>query len=160
MAPQQARHRPERPADCRPTPIITRQCNTQHINPDKWYTRRIRIRRCPLRLMPRLLPGNRIEELASCHDYRLLKDTPIPVGHLRHCHTDESHRTNYRHSHHFPPRRTLPVQDRPSPMSLVSVPSYSRVTNFEYTLTFASRPSDPIINKTADSPITHHAEPS
>ncbi|KAH9020714.1 hypothetical protein EDB85DRAFT_2003268, partial [Lactarius pseudohatsudake] len=31
----QARHRPERQAVCHPTPVITRQCNTQHIRPDK-----------------------------------------------------------------------------------------------------------------------------
>ncbi|KAH9014846.1 hypothetical protein EDB85DRAFT_2028646, partial [Lactarius pseudohatsudake] len=42
MAAQQARHRPERQAVCHPTPMITRQCNTQHIRLDKGYLRRIR----------------------------------------------------------------------------------------------------------------------
>ncbi|KAH9033717.1 hypothetical protein EDB83DRAFT_1829998 [Lactarius deliciosus] len=109
MAAQQARHHPEQQADCHPTPIITRQCNTQHIRPDQGYTRRIRVRRCRLRLMPRLLPGNRIEELASCHDYRLLKDTPIPVGRLRRRHTGMSHKANH---HHSLPQRTLALPYR------------------------------------------------
>ncbi|KAH8993410.1 hypothetical protein EDB92DRAFT_399966 [Lactarius akahatsu] len=113
MAAQQVRHRPERQAVFHPTPIITWQCNTQHIRPDKGYTRRIRVRRCRLRLMPRLLPGNRIEELASCHDYRLLKDTAIPVGRLRRRHTDESHRTNHHRSHRSLPQRTLPYRTDP-----------------------------------------------
>ncbi|KAI9428461.1 hypothetical protein H4582DRAFT_718476 [Lactarius indigo] len=121
MAAQQARFRPKRQADRHPTPIITRWCNTQHIHPDKGYTRRIRDRRSPLRLMTHLLPSKLIEELASCHDHRLLKNTPIPVGSLRR-HTDESNRTN-------PPLPPLPasahtsLQDRPSPISPVSVPS-------------------------------------
>ncbi|KAH9170907.1 hypothetical protein EDB89DRAFT_1974945 [Lactarius sanguifluus] len=49
-------------------------------------------------------------------------------------------------------------QDRPyyKPGLCLST-SYSCITNFEYTLTFTSRPSDPITNKNTDPPITHHA---
>ncbi|KAH9017545.1 hypothetical protein EDB84DRAFT_1566779 [Lactarius hengduanensis] len=56
-------------------------------------------------------------------------------------------------SAHFPTGPTLAYKPGLCPFT-----SYSCITNFEYTLTFASRSSDPIISKTADSSITHHAE--
>ncbi|KAH9033739.1 hypothetical protein EDB83DRAFT_1831248 [Lactarius deliciosus] len=103
-------------------------------------------------------PGNRIEELASCHDYRLLKDTPIPVGYLRRRHSRVS-------QDELPPLPPLPTTHFPTGATLAYKPglcpstSYSCITKFEYTQTFASRSPDPIISKTTDSSITHHAEP-
>ncbi|KAH9033710.1 hypothetical protein EDB83DRAFT_2525395 [Lactarius deliciosus] len=68
-------------------------------------------------------PGNRIEELSSCHDYRLLKysytrGVPSTLSHRR-VSQDE-----------LPPLPPLPtlahtsLQDRPSPISLVFVPPH------------------------------------
>ena len=165
---QQARLRPERQAICHPTPIITQRCNTRHIRPDKGYTRCIRFRRCRLPLMP-CLPSVRIEELANCHLYRLLKGTPIPVGRLRRRHTyhrlptfytDESHRTNHYHYLHSLPVRIFPTGPTlPYKPGLCSFTSYYCITNFEYSLAFASRASHPIISKATNSPVAHYAQP-
>ncbi|KAH9023537.1 hypothetical protein EDB83DRAFT_2527279 [Lactarius deliciosus] len=57
-------------------------------------------------------------------------------------------------SAHFPAGPTVAYKPGLCPST-----SYSCITNFEYTLTFASRSPEPIISKAADSPIIHHAEP-
>ncbi|KAI9429996.1 hypothetical protein H4582DRAFT_1592485 [Lactarius indigo] len=57
--------------------------------------------------------SNRIEELASCHDYRLLKDISIPEGRLRRRHTDESYGTNLDRSHRSLHLRILPYRADP-----------------------------------------------
>ncbi|KAH9023540.1 hypothetical protein EDB83DRAFT_2527281 [Lactarius deliciosus] len=103
--------------------------------------------------MHRLLPSNRIEELASCHDYRLSRMLLYPwvafdvVTQASLPRRTTTTPTAPYLSAHFPTGLTLPYKSGLCPST-----SCSCITNFEYTLTFASRSPDPIISKAADSP--------
>ncbi|KAH9033740.1 hypothetical protein EDB83DRAFT_1831274 [Lactarius deliciosus] len=142
MAAQQAMHRPERQAVFHPTPIITQQCNTQHIHPDKGYKYGMHSGfvvvvcvSCPAFFPATESENSRVATITAFSRILLYPWAPSTFAHT-------------------PTGPTVAYKPGLCPST-----SYSCITNFGYTLTFASRSSDPIISKAADSPIIHHAEP-